>query len=138
MLHQRAWNCNKFVDEKSLTESRGTRVTTGQLFYDYNIFWYHISTKNFKASSIWVTSLIYPTFNLFIVDVGLNHSHLTQQSPSQVWVFHFLYLHCHYSQRDIPLDYTVKKTFHTTIIYQDPFSLPTKLNHGSDITCWEV
>jgi len=37
---------------------------------------HHISTQNLNALSIWVPSLIYPTFPPFLVDVRHNHSYL--------------------------------------------------------------
>lgn len=53
-------------------------TTTSQIFYDHKRFWHYISIQHLKAIDICVITFTYSTFCLFIVDVKLNNSHLTQ------------------------------------------------------------
>jgi hypothetical protein len=78
----------------------------------------HISIQNLNILNLWVTSLIYQTLFLFIVNVKLNHSHLKSNNLSLKCEFqHFIVDPISWSTFVIP---------------------PLSWYHDSDVTCWGV
>jgi len=49
---------------------------------DHKRFKHYTLTQNVKAMGLWVSSLMYPLFHSFLIDVGHNHSHLITQQLS--------------------------------------------------------
>lgn len=94
---------------------------------------HHISIQNLNALALWVTSLLYPTFNPFIVDVGLNYSHLNLTISLTSVSSHIQYLHC-----GITNGTHILTTPPGRLSIQGSTPAPSPSRTGSDINFWGV
>lgn len=73
-IYDNVWSC---WGELGTCES--ALVPHGLMIRNFKRLRCHTSTQNLKALGIWIFSLIYPSINTFLANVGHNYSHLYQQ-----------------------------------------------------------